>query len=498
LTIGVLLVLAAIGIGLALVASVRLSHQRAFLLDQAGPSNRASLELENALVNEETGVRGYLITVESQFLDPYGKGLGAEAAAYKTLAAHEHRVGAPVPAEVDAARVAARRWQHDFVSRALAEPRRVLARGVAPDARGRRLFDAVRTRLTALHDTLEAKVATARTRLNRASTELDALLIFAAVLVLGSLAIAGLVLRRTITSPLHRLGHAARRVAGGEFHAPLPIPDGPREVRELTEEIEAMRERIVHELAEVDAARERVERQALELSRSNADLEQFAYVASHDLQEPLRKVASFCQALQTRYRGQLDERADQYIEFAVDGAKRMQTLINDLLAFSRVGREGRQSRPVALGDALAGAEDALGEPIQATGARIVAGELPSVLGDESLLRSLFQNLLANSFRFHGPEPPLVRITAHRSDGAWEVSFSDNGIGIEPEYAERVFLIFQRLHGRDAYEGSGIGLALCRKIVEYHGGQIWLDTDYEGGTSFHFTLPATPTRENDVA
>ena len=498
LTIGVLLVLAAIGIGLALIASARLSNQRSILLDQAGPSNRASLELENALVNEETGIRGYLITVESQFLQPYGKGLASEADAYKTLRAHEAALGTPVPAEVAAVRAAARRWQHDFVSRALSEPRRVVAHGVAPDARGRRLFDAVRSRLATLHATLDVKVAAARTRLNDASALLNALLIFAAVLVLGSLAVAGLVLRRTITSPLRRLGDGARRVAGGEFHAPLPVPDGPREVRELTEEIEAMRERIVHELAEVDAARERVERQALELSRSNADLEQFAYVASHDLQEPLRKVASFCQALQTRYRGQLDERADQYIEFAVDGAKRMQTLINDLLAFSRVGREGAQRRPVELGAALAGAADALAEPIERTGARIEAGPLPTVLGDESLLRSLFQNLLANSLRFHDAEPPLVRVSARQEDGRWEVAVSDNGIGIEPEYAERVFLIFQRLHGRDSYEGSGIGLALCRKIVEYHGGQIWLDTGYEGGSSFHFTLPATPARHNDPA
>jgi len=488
LTIGVLLVLAAAGIGLALVASFRLSDQRSILLDQVRPSNRASLELENALVNEETGIRGYLITLESQFLEPYGHGLATEAAAYKTLEAHQHEVGSPVPAEVAAVRVAARRWQHDFVSHALSAPRRTVAHGVAPDSRGRRLFNTVRSRIAILQTTLEAKDEKARTGLDDAATALDVLLVFAAVLVLGSLAVAGLALRRTIISPLSRLGAGARRVSGGDFHAPLPIPEGPREVRELTAEIETMRERIVHELAQVDAARERLERQALELSRSNADLEQFAYVASHDLQEPLRKVASFCQALQTRYRGRLDERADQYIDFAVDGAKRMQTLINDLLAFSRVGRDGRQHRPVALADALAGAREALADLVEDTGARIETGELPVVQGDESLLRSLFQNLLANALRFHGTESPVVRVSAQRLDGDWEIAFSDNGIGIEPEYAERVFLIFQRLHGRDAYEGSGIGLALCRKIVEYHGGRIWLDTDHGAGASFHFTLP----------
>jgi signal transduction histidine kinase len=489
MTIGVLLVAAAIGIGLAFVASVRLSHQRAFLLDQARPAARAELLLENALVNQETGIRGYLITVESPFLEPYGKGLTAEAGAYASLDSHAARLGAPVPAELAAVRSAVARWKHGFVAPALSEPRRVVGHSSAPDATGKHLFDEVRASLAVLQRTLAAKDALARSRLNRASTELEALLIVAAVLILGSVVAAGLLLRSTITTPLRRLGAAAQRVAGGEFHAPLPIPAGPREVREVTEEIEAMRGRIVLELGEVDAARERVERQALELSRSNADLEQFAYVASHDLQEPLRKIASFCQALQTRYRGRLDDRADQYIDFAVDGAKRMQTLINDLLAFSRVGRSGRRHAPVALSGVLAAASDALAAPIEETGARIDAGELPVVSGDESLLRSLFQNLLANSLRFHGPEPPRVRIDASRRDGSWDITFADNGIGIEPEYAERVFLIFQRLHGRDAYDGSGIGLALARRIVEYHGGQIWLDTHYEGGASFHIILPA---------
>ena len=488
-TIGVLLVAAAIGIGLAIVASVRLRHQQTFLLDQARPAARAELLLENALVNQETGIRGYLITVESQFLEPYGKGLTAEADAYASLDSRAARLGAPVPAELAAVRSAVARWKHGFVTPALSEPRRVVAHGSAPGAAGKHTFDDVRVSLAALRRTLAAKDALARSRLNRASTELDALLIVAAVLILGSVVAAGALLRSTITNPLRRLGAAAQRVAGGEFDAPLPIPAGPREVREVTEEIEAMRGRIVHELGEVDAARERVERQALELSRSNADLEQFAYVASHDLQEPLRKIASFCQALQTRYRGQLDERADQYIDFAVDGAKRMQTLINDLLAFSRVGRDGARHVPVALSGVLAAAVDALAGPIEETGARIEAGELPVVWGDESLLRSLFQNLLANSLRCHGAEPPRVTIAASRRDGSWEITFADNGIGIEPEYAERVFLIFQRLHGRDAYEGSGIGLALARRIVEYHGGQIWLDTGYKGGASFHIMLPA---------
>jgi signal transduction histidine kinase len=490
LSIGVALVLAAVGIGLAIVASARLSDQRSFLLDRVGPSNRAALELESALVNEETGIRGYILTVESSFLSPYGTGLRAERAALTTLQSHQQSVGAPVPVEITAVRAAAEEWHRRFVSRALSEPRQTVRPGATPDAAGKTLFDTLRKRLTALQDTLTSKDTSARNKLNDAANQLEALLILAAVLVLGSVIAAGLVLRRTVTRPLSSLGGEARRVAGGEFAVPLHSPAGPREVRELTGEIEAMRARIVSELATVEAGHERLEKQALELSRSNADLEQFAYVASHDLQEPLRKIASFCQALQTRYHGQLDERADQYIDFAVDGAKRMQILINDLLAFSRVGRSGRDHVSVDLGSAVGAAVEALGEAAEQSGLIVRAEGLPTVVGDEALLASLFQNLIGNALKFRGDEPPLVSIEAELDeDGWWQLSCTDNGIGVEPEYADRIFLIFQRLHGRDAYDGSGIGLALCRKIVEYHGGRIWLDTGHAGGARFQFTLPA---------
>ncbi len=488
-TIGVLLALAAAGIGAALVASYRLGDERELLLSDVAPANRAALALESALVNEETGIRGYLITDQPSFLAPYREGLRGESDAYVTLESHQHRVGAPVPAEIAQVRAAALAWQLGFAAHALAEPRRIVERGLSPDARGKFLFDEVRARLAALQGTLAVKDASARAAVNHAADVLDALLIFAAVLVLGSLAGAGLLLRRAVTQPLARLGEDARRVSGGEFQTPMRTPAGPREVRELAGEIEGMRGRIVQELASVEAARAQLEEQALELSRSNADLEQFAYVASHDLQEPLRKVASFCQALQVRYEGQLDDRADQYIEFAVDGAKRMQALINDLLAFSRVGRSAREQERVELSETVAAARAALAASLEETGGSVRSGELPAVMGDPALLRSLFQNLIANALKFRGEQPPAVMIEAVRDDGWWVIGCADNGIGIDPEYAERIFLIFQRLHPRDVYGGSGIGLALCRRIVEYHGGRIWLDTGYHPGARFRFTLPA---------
>ena len=239
------------------------------------------------------------------------------------------------------------------------------------------------------------------------------------------------------------------------------------------------------------AANQRLEEQAEELERSNRDLEQFAYVATHDLQEPLRKVASFCQLLQRRYGGQLDERADQYIAFAVDGAQRMQRLINDLLAFSRVGRTTEGFEPVDL-DAVATAAVAQLEAMRAeVDGSVELGELPVVRGDRTLLRQLLVNLVGNALKFRRPDvPPQVRVRARQGWRRLGDHVADNGIGIEPEFADKVFVIFQRLHARDSYPGTGIGLALAKKIVEYHGGRIWHRRRPHGpGTTIRFTLPA---------
>jgi light-regulated signal transduction histidine kinase (bacteriophytochrome) len=252
--------------------------------------------------------------------------------------------------------------------------------------------------------------------------------------------------------------------------------------------------RILLELSAVQEANESLAGHAAELQRSNAELEQFAYVASHDLQEPLRKVTSFCQLLQRRYGGQLDEKADQYIEFAVDGAKRMQVLINDLLAFSRVGRSVQETGPVACDAALARAQANLSAQIDQAHAVIEAGPLPVVRGQLTLMTMVFQNLLGNALKFKGEQPPRIIITADRDGAFWSFSVTDNGIGIEPEYADRIFLIFQRLHDKAAYPGTGIGLAMCRKIIEYFGGRIWLDTDAAGGARFCFTLPVLSDHE----
>jgi signal transduction histidine kinase len=330
-------------------------------------------------------------------------------------------------------------------------------------------------------------IALASVPADRGRTVLDAVFIaVAAGLVVTAVALA-LALRAAAIRPLHQLADQARRVAGGDFAQEVAVR-GPREVASLAADVNTMRERILRELSATQTTNTVLEARAEELQRSNAELEQFAYIASHDLQEPLRKVASFTQLLQRRYAGQLDARADQYIEFAADGAKRMQALINDLLAYSRVGRSAREPSLVWSEAALSQARTNLAAAIEETGATIEAGHLPLVLAEPPLLTAVFQNLLGNSLKFSGGKPPRVLITVARDDPFWLFSLSDNGIGIDPEYAERIFVIFQRLHERGAYPGTGIGLAMTRKIIEYFGGRIWLDPEFTGGARFLFTLP----------
>lgn len=240
---------------------------------------------------------------------------------------------------------------------------------------------------------------------------------------------------------------------------------------------------------------ETLRRTAAELARSNEELQQFAYVASHDLQEPLRMVASYTQLLARRYRDKLDDDGVEFINFAVDGATRMQGLIQDLLAYSRVGTRGDAFTPVPLERAVDRALNNLKLAIEESGAEIKCDPLPTIQGDISQLAQLFQNLIGNAIKFRGSEHPCVRISAARQGPDWLISVSDNGIGIEAEYAERVFVIFQRLHGKTDYPGSGIGLSICKKIVTRHGGNIWVEGNPQGGSTFHFTFPSTRNRQD---
>ena len=297
--------------------------------------------------------------------------------------------------------------------------------------------------------------------------------ILATFLLAGLLtAVAGFAIARSISRPLARLTVAADRI-GSDETADLPDTKRDDEIGVLSRAFAAM----------VTTLRQ----QTLELKRSNGELEQFAYVASHDLQEPLRMVASYTSLIKKRYQDKLDADGHEFIGFAVDGAVRMQGLINDLLTYSRAGREPQPSEPTDAGLALDTALANLRRAIEEKRAVIVRGPLPSVMANRLQLAQLFQNLIGNALKFCKDRRPEIRVSAEEKGGEWVFCVRDNGIGVDPKYADRIFLIFQRLHRREEYPGTGIGLAICKKIVERHGGRIWVESTPGEGATFYFTF-----------
>ncbi|MET0453152.1 MAG: ATP-binding protein, partial [Mycobacterium sp.] len=409
-------------------------------------------------------------------------------------------------ADVDAIERAADSWRSSFAEPLITRITPGTPAAVSPAIveRGKTEFDGIR----ALFNTQNQHLTEARTagiaNLDDVRTWRNVVLIGISVVLIATAIALALVMRSAVTRPLAALAASCRRITEGDFGERI-VPQGPKDIRAMAADVEDMRWRIVEELESSRLTSRRLDEQTVELRRSNAELEQFAYVASHDLQEPLRKVTSFCQLIEKRYGDKLDERGVEYIAFAVDGAKRMQVLINDLLTFSRVGRLNSAETDVALDDALETGLANLSTAIDESGAEIArpAEPLPTVTGDPTLLAMLWQNLVGNAMKFRkdGVAPRiLIECEPRPDDEQWLITMSDNGIGIAPEFVEKVFVIFQRLHGRDSYGGTGIGLALCKKIVEHHGGTIWIDTDYTDGTRFRFTLPmsAAPAQEEPAA
>lgn len=488
--VAVTVVFSVLAIIVAALALVGLSDARARVVDKLDPATFQALRLDSALAGQETGVRGYALTAQPGLLAPYISGLAAQRSAIvslRMLLSQEPAAYADVVAVARWAGLWRSRYALPVIQQVRATGKPVVSPGIGQDsAASASLRRSVRV--------LQADIGRARQQgvaeLHHAAALLVTVCIVIGVVLLVVVVTLAIGLRKLAIRPLSRLAAEARQVASGDFGHEVG-QSGPREVRDLGVDVNRMRERILRELSVIRAAHADLEDRSRELERSNSELEQFAYVASHDLQEPLRKVASFCQLLQRHYAGRLDERADQYIEFAVDGAKRMQALISDLLNFSRVGRIAQDMAPVSCAAALDQARANLSAEMLESGATIEIGALPVVFGEESLLVAVFQNLLGNALKFRGPQPPRIAVSARRDGAAWLFSVADNGIGIEPEFAERIFVIFQRLHGKGTYPGTGIGLAMCRKIIEYHGGRIWLDISAEGGSRFCFTLPVAP-------
>ena len=243
------------------------------------------------------------------------------------------------------------------------------------------------------------------------------------------------------------------------------------------------------DITERQQAEEKLRRTLADLERSNLDLQDFAYISSHDLQEPLRKIANFSEMLARQYEAQLDDQAKRYFAYIADGAKRMQALISDLLTYSRVGRAEIPLIPASLEDILQGTLNDLQELIRDSGAEISWDPLPILKVNPNQLRQLLQNLITNAIKFHGDEPPRIHLSARQEGDEWVISLRDNGIGFDPQYAEQIFKVFKRLHTKEAYPGTGIGLAICKKIVERLGGRIWAESEPGRGSTFSFSIPA---------
>ncbi|MFJ1646873.1 CHASE3 domain-containing protein [Streptomyces sp. NPDC088258] len=485
--------------GCTVVAGVllaRTNDRTTELVDRIQPARSNAFQLQRALLDQETGVRGFALSDEQSFLAPYKKGITDERHYTDRMSAI---IGGDPRFAGDLDRItrAAEQWRGEQAEPLIASVRAEGAAAASADrlTRSKLGFDQLRQLFAVQQGHLDEARDHARTELNEARELRDAVFIAILVVFVVAVLVLALVLHRMVGRPLGTLRAASDGVRDGAFDRRIEV-GGPSDLRAVGAAVEDMRRRLADELAASRSREALLAEQTEELRRSNSELEQFAYVASHDLQEPLRKVASFCQLLEKRYGDQLDTRGKQYIDFAVDGAKRMQVLINDLLTFSRVGRVHDAWQAVALDQILDRALGNIALVIEESDVTVVReNPLPEVTGDPTTLTMLWQNLLGNAVKFRRPDvPSRITVGCLREGDEWHLTVTDNGIGVAPEFAEKVFVIFQRLHARDEYEGTGIGLALCRKIVEFHGGRIWLEPVPEGGTRIHFTVPAVPEVE----
>ena len=483
--VGAIALLFAIAVAAIVIALRQADHALSDQTQRILLARIAAKELLTSLVDQETGLRGYAITRQSRYLEPYRQGLanevGVRARLEKFIGPQDHARLSLLT--VDAAVTA---WRDEYASLRLQD----VLNGSAMTTIdfGRQLFERVRLTNASLDAALAGEASAAQTHANAERRLVGAAL--AALTVVITVALLGLqwALRTMVLRPMQGLAQQVAVISQGAHDYAIEA-SGPPDIREMGRGVELMRLELVRTLAAVEEQQRDLARRATELARSNADLEQFAYVASHDLQEPLRKVASFCQLIEQRYGGQLDERGEQYIQFAVDGAKRMQQLITDLLTFSRVGRSSEGFEALHLEDTITAAWAGLESRTHGTGAQLEVAIDGRAVGDASLLRILFDNLLGNAVKYRRQDVPVhIRISGSPEEGLLRVDVCDNGIGIPAKFASKVFVIFQRLHGREEYEGTGIGLALCKKVVEFHGGTIELRESPLGGACVSFTLP----------
>ncbi|WP_022800357.1 sensor histidine kinase [Deinococcus ficus] len=479
-----------LGVGAAVVTGVDRNARATAQVNAA----HARLVLLSSLARDtsdmESGQRGYVITGHPDFLKPYLDGV---------IAFQQHA------AELE--NQAATEQQRTNTGRALAMMNDWREFSAEPEitARQRSLGDAValvanedgKSRMEALRALIAEMRGRENVRLSQAVQAGTETLNTVRLLAIAGLLTSGLTLlltvlrgARRITTVLDAVNAGAQEIAAGQYDTRLPHA-GVRELDALSGQVHVMARAVQDREAQLAQAAQTLETTNEQLRRSNRELEQFAYVASHDLQEPLRTIGSYTELLAKRYAGQLDERADRYIAFTTSATARLKTLIQDLLAFSRV-RQGQEQRTFAPVDTRTLAHDVVQDlhtPIQEAGAAVEFGLLPILTANADLLRHVFQNLIANAVKFRGPaRAPVIRVSATREPGRWVFHVQDNGIGIEPQYFERIFGVFQRLHTLEEYSGSGIGLAVARSAIEQHGGDLWLDSTPGEGSTFHFSIP----------
>ena len=415
-------------------------------------------DLQIGMAGAETGQRGYILTGENSYLHPYENALAQilqNVRAVRELTADNPNQQRSLDRlqPLIAAKLA------ELQDRIDVRKQQGLAAGVdaVREGSGKKYMEQIGVAIAAMKQEEERLLVLRSNELEVSSHAARVMIVIGEVLAFVFLFAAGLVIQQEMNR---------RRLA-------------EKEIRCLNAELEKRVAERTAELAE----------RAKDLERSNMELQQFAYVASHDLQEPLRTIASFTQLLAKRYNDKLDDKAREFINYAVDGSKRMQTLINDLLAFSRVGTQGRTLETVRCDPVLDRVLRNLRLAIQDSGAVITRDRLPAVLADEMQLSQMFQNLLANAIKFRGSDPPRIHVSAERQGAIWKLMVRDNGIGISPDHQDRIFVIFQRLHSKTQYPGTGIGLAICKKIAERHGGRIWFEPSPGGGSTFYFTMVA---------
>jgi len=412
----------------------------------------------NNLLDIETGMRGFILTGEGSYLEPYNKAfvqLPQTVKEVRELTADNpvqqsalDRLEPLITERADSAR--------DRIDICTREGLETAVKSMR-NGPGSQPMNQVREQLYQMKQEEDRLLLLRTQEAAKSSQNTKIVIVTGEVLAIAFLGLAGIVVGQEI---------GQRRRA-------------EMEVRILNADLER---RVADRTAELNE-------RAKDLARSNSELQQFAYVASHDLQEPLRMVASFTQLLAKRYSEQLDDDARDFINYAVDGATRMQTLISDLLNYSRVGTQGNPLVPTDSEALFKRVLETLQFSIEESGAVIVSDTLPMVMTDPQQLGQLFQNLLSNAIKFHGEKPPNVRISTERDGNEWKISVRDCGIGISQEHADRIFIIFQRLHNKTEYPGTGIGLAICKKIVERHGGRIWIEPSPGGGATFCFTISA---------